>query len=610
MADNRLSAEQMKIVSKVDGQMLCVACPGSGKTTVIVERVHHLIESGISPDSILVITFTKEAAKQMRERYERKFGNTTVFFGTIHSLCFSVIKKAYHYTAGNIILEREVYSFFYSILFHKVRTDNINEYIRNLIGEISYIRNRGIRPEDYTPEHSRKGDFCRAYADYQEFKQQNCKIDYDDMLWLCLYVFTRMPDELAFWRERYRYVMIDEYQDTNRIQAEIFYTLAGTDGNLCVVGDDDQSIYRFRAADSRVFLDFPQKYPAAEKFYLSTNYRSCPEIIAGAGMLIANNRQRFLKRFRGSRTEKGEMLVIRSDREAGCIPVIRKLSELIKEGVALDQMAVLYRTNSQGHPVAARLLKMNVPFYCTEPLYDFHRDFIFGDIMAYYRLANGIAVEGDIQRVLNRPNRFLATKDFEKCRFELPSLLEACSNARNQYQAKCRVREMYMDIQRMKGADTRNFFRNLELIGYMGYLRSHAAWSQKDPAALKEMYELLKNEALQFLTMEEWIDYTKWYAAMLQEKQKQDGRDGICLSTLHAAKGLEWKCVLIIDATDDVYPHGKAASDEDFEEERRLFYVGVTRARDRCYIFTTSESDLKSTPSRYLYEMNLLKKPD
>lgn len=546
-----LSEEQMKIVNKIDGQMLCVACPGSGKTTVIIERIKHMIESDVRPDSILVITFTKKAAEQMQERFEKRFGKTTVFFGTIHSLCFNVVKQAYRYTGSNILKPNEVYSFFYSILFHKVKTDSIDEYIKNLIGEISFIRNKGITPRDYTPEHSRKEDFLNAFSEYEEFKKEKCKIDFDDMLWLCLDVFRKSPEHLAYWQQKFQYIMIDEYQDTNKVQAEIFYALAGENGNLCVVGDDDQSVYRFRAADSRVFLDFPKKYPNAEKFFLSTNYRSCPEVITYAGNLIQHNQERFKKQFLVNRKDRGSVEIVNSENEfeTGCMTVIKKLSDLQKSGANMNEVAVLYRTNIQSHSIAAMLLRMKVPFYCTEPLHDYHSDFIFGDIMAYYRLANDQEQKGDLCRVINRPSRFLKTKDFEKCKFDIKDMFSCCDKAKNPTLAKSHISEMYHDIKRMKGTDTKTFFLRLEQMGYADeFLKSHAAWCQKDPSALKDIYNLLKKEAEMFQTMEDWIMYTEQYARMLQEKQNSNKKEGVCLSTLHSSKGLEWENVLIIDA--------------------------------------------------------------
>lgn len=604
-----LSSEQSAIVNKIDGQMLCVACPGSGKTTVIIERLKNMVDHGIPGQNILVITFTKEAALQMQKRFLEKYDDCGAFFGTIHSICYRVIAKAYGYRTTDIIRSSEVWELLTELAREKdVRTDDMETFVKNLMGEISLIPNKGIRLEDYKPEHSQKEFFVYAYNEYQKYKQAHKKIDFDDMLLICYDVFCQYPEELGYWKKQFPYIMIDEYQDTNPLQAAIFFLLAGKNGNICVVGDDDQSVYRFRGADSRVFLQFPKKYPGAERFDLSTNYRSGSEIIKRAGLLIRNNRERFDKCFLCDRKDAGNVEVVECKGEDRDLALLHKIDQSVKQGMSYNDMAVLYRVKEQNSLLIGHLLKYDIPFYCTEPPKDYHDQFIFGDIMAYYRLSRGIWKRGDLQRVLNRPNRYLKAKPFRECEFNKSELLDVCDSmgdAKGRYMSK--IFELLDDVNDLSKIDNPSMFikHMCNIMDYNRFIIDHAAYCHKDREKCKELLATLMREASEFDTMEQWLAFAEFYKDSLEKKRK--GRDGICLSTLHSAKGLEWKKVFIIDAVEDTYPYYKAESPEDFEEERRLFYVGVTRAKDECCILTV-EKDKREKPSRYLYEMGFLGK--
>lgn len=594
-------------MEKTNGQMLCIACPGSGKTTVIIERVRHMLESGISPGNILVITFTKEAALQMQGRFEKKYGKTGVYFGTIHALCFQVLKRARKYNSSNVLSSSETWGFFNSLLYKKVQTDNFEEFVKNLISEISFVRNSGADPGEYKPEHSKKEVFLQAFNAYMEFKEQNRKIDYDDMLWICRDIFRSNADELRFWRGKYRYIMIDEFQDTNQLQAEIFYLLAGDNGNICVVGDDDQSVYRFRAADTRVFLDFPKQYPQAEKFYLSTNYRSGTDIIKRAGLLIGNNKTRFGKKFLAGRQDAGGISMYASKPGKEDESILGMVASLHQSGVDYNDIAVLYRINAQNQLLAGLFMQHNIPFYCTEPPRDYHQEFIFQDIMAYYRLANSIQKPGDVQRILNRPNRYLKVSTFKHCRYDRQELLDACRKMDTRSgQCMGQIFTMLEDIKRLADKTPEAFVDYLEhRMGYGEFITDYCAWCQKDPESSRALLATLKKEAKQFSSMQEWEGYAQFYARQLEQVRADSRKEGVCLSTLHAAKGLEWDNVIIKDAVEGICPYKKARTPEDYEEERRLFYVGITRAKDRCAIFTSKEN-----PSRYLAEMGAVIAPD
>ena len=266
-----LNEKQLEAVNTLNGQVLVISCPGSGKTTVIVNRTKAIIDSGVNAEKILVITFTKEAATQMQNRYEKLYGKTRVLFGTIHSVCFQVIKMAFGYEKNDILLATEQWEFFGNFLKGKTDTDNLEEFCKKMMTAISSFKNSGKDLREFDPGEIEKTLFADALKAYEAYKKRLDKIDFDDMLLKCRDALTD-PKMLEYWKNRFQYIMIDEFQDTNMIQAEIFYSLAGGNGNICVVGDDDQSIYRFRAADSSIMMEFPKKYPNCKTIYMSTNY--------------------------------------------------------------------------------------------------------------------------------------------------------------------------------------------------------------------------------------------------------------------------------------------------------------------------------------------------
>lgn len=593
-----------------DGQMLVISCPGSGKTTVIVERCNRLIESGVSPENILVITFTKEAATQMEERFKAKYARTGIFFGTIHSICFKVLGRAYGYTREDILLETEKWEFFYNYLLRaKVKLNDVNEFIKAVVMEISKVKNTEADYRKHTTATIDKDLFRILYVEYEEYKKSRKKIDFDDMLTLSKKVFAEKPEELAYWKKQYQYIMIDEFQDTNGIQADILYLLTGNNGNLFAVGDDDQSIYGFRAADSKIMLNFTNRYTNAQKVYMDINYRSCKKILEYASKLIKCNQIRFEKELKGYKEENGRVECIGCEsNEYEISAVVKQLNTYFKSGVSLNEMAVLYRTNMENQLLIGRLMKLGVPFYTTETPRDYHEDFIFRDIMAYWRLSEGMEKKGDFQRILNRPKRYLNSEPFKTVMFsDKVAIDKACKKfGEREVQAKGQIITMERDIKQLKGKTPQQFMYYLEWdMNYIACIEDYCKFMQRDVEEAKQLFKLLKEEAKEFQTMKDWKAYSEFYAEELQKKKRDKRKLGICLSTFHSAKGLEWDKVLILNANEGSCPHKKAETMEDIEEERRLFYVGITRAReDVCIYYTQAEKD---EPSRFLFEMGMKK---
>lgn len=608
-----LDEKQNAAANAGEGQYLVIACPGSGKTTVIIERVHRLIEQGIPPIRMLVITFTKAAADEMADRYEKKFGPCNIMFGTIHSVCFKVLQKAYGYHRENILTQAEQWDFFRQYLFKRVTKTDLEEYIRQLLTEISYVRNKRMDPRKFESSVCDTNMFVELLERYNDFKRESAKLDFDDMLILCRHCLIHNPEELTYWKKQFQYIMIDEFQDTNQIQADIFYMLAGKNGNLFVVGDDDQSIYGFRSADSSIMLDFKKWYPDCQEIYLDTNYRSAEKIVRSASMLIDNNNVRFRKKIKPFRQDKGLIyLSCMEDAITQVKSVIANLEMFHKDGIEYEEMAVLYRTNVQNQLLVSMLLMLNnaIPFYTTEQPKDIHNEFIYVDLMAYWRLASGNWKNGDLQRILNRPSRFLKSEVFKNCPFHIPEILARCRRLPKGQDAKAidQIYELTFHLKNLKDLPPEAFITYvMKTMRYEVWLNSYAEFTGKDIETLFGTVSVLKEEAKQFGTMQDWNGYADFFSKKLLEMKRLKSRQGVCLSTFHSAKGLEWKAVTIIDCNEGVCPYRKAEKPEEFEEERRLFYVACTRAKDRLMLlYLKGQYEKNLYPSRYLHELGLM----
>lgn len=600
-----LSKEQEEAVNFIDGQAVLISIPGSGKTTVIVKRAVHMVEAGIDPYSMLTITFTKAAADEMQRRF-KKYSNANVQFSTIHAFCYRLLCSRYGYTQDSILKQSEQWMFIAERLRNAGTAPNeIEEATKEVMNGIGFVLNREMKPNMFIPEKIDKGLFNEIYRQYEEYKLRIGKIDFDDMVILFRDKLKTDNDFLLYLKNRYKYITIDEFQDTNKIQAEIFYMIAGDDGNIFIVGDDDQSIYGFRAAQSQIMLDFPKKYPNCRQIYNSTNYRSGKDIIKYSSNLIKYNKNRFLKEFHVNRSDDGEVKLTKYDNGAAeNKDLIKTIMADHDKGASYDDMAVLFRTNSQAVPITTLLVKKDIPFYMTEHISGIHESPIFGDIKAYYRLANKKEKEGDVQRILNKPSRYLKSELFKDCRFDKKEMLYAARSLKPF--AREKIIDMFWDIEHLKGKNPTDFMRALSMgIGYRSWLKDRAAYFGKDVNEYYQIFDALKEEADMFSTMEEWIEYAVSYEKKLREASKAANRKGICLSTFHGSKGLEWKNVYILDANDGFCPYKKAETSEELEEERRMFYVAMTRAKDKLHIMYVNS---KLDPSPYLYEAKLLKK--
>lgn len=605
----QLSKEQQEAVRHQDGPLLVLAGPGSGKTTVITCRTRHLIEScHINPSEILVITFTRAAAREMKERFLGLTGcaRTGVSFGTFHAVFFQILKHAYGYTAENILREEQKYQFLRdSVRKCSLELDDEAEFIADVIAEIGRVKNEQANLQEYKATSCNTSIFLKIYHDYDNRLRRSNKIDFDDMLVYCYELLKERPDILRAWQRKFRYILVDEFQDINRLQYEIIRLLAAPEDNLFIVGDDDQSIYRFRGAKPEIMLHFEQDYPQARRVVLATNFRSTRAIVQGAEKVISNNKERFAKKLTAVGGEGFQIfthLFPNQEDENDCI--IDKIQTYVGRGGAYSDIAVLFRTNTQPRQLVEQLISANIPFQMRDSLPNIYDHWIAKDIFTYIRIALGSRQRSDFLQVMNRPKRYIGREALEEEQVSFDAMLALYDDKPWVCQ---RIEKLESDLKMLAMLSpygALHYIRNI--IGYEEYLKEYAEYRHIKPDELLEVFDELQQLARSFKTFQAWSEHIEEYRKELlrQAKEQEKKKDGISLATLHSSKGLEYRIVFLIDVNEGVMPHKRAFMEEDIEEERRLFYVGMTRAKELLYIFSVKKLYNKSVDrSRFVEEL-------
>lgn len=600
---------QRKAIRHGNGPMLVLAGPGSGKTRVITERTRYLIEQkGVRPEEILVITFTKAAAMEMRERFAGIMGNPVppVTFGTFHAVFFRVLKYAYGYTAESIVREEQRTQ----IIREAMEKENLEiqdepEFIQGILSEIGMIKNDRLELADYLPMNCGKAAFLRIYRYYEKRLHDMRLMDFDDMLVYCYELFEARKDILAGWQRKYRYILVDEFQDVNRIQYEITKMLAGREENLFVVGDDDQSIYRFRGARPEIMLNFRKDFPAAQEVLLDINYRCQAKIVERALCLIGHNKTRYPKEIRAAR--EGTLPVgvheFRTMKEE-VKWILTDIREKLSKGIPAGEIAVLYRTGNQPRPLLEKLMEYNVPFALREGLPDIYQHWIAGNLISYIRIARGSRERRDFLAVMNRPNRYIS-------REAISTMQISFENLRDYYREKDwmadRIDKFWYDtkmIAKMNPYGAIHYIRHV--VGYEEYVREYAKNRHIPEEELFEVLEELAEGAKGYADFDSWFAHIEEYQQEWREQmlRKKDRGAAVSFMTMHGAKGLEYQVVYILEANEEITPHKKAVTEEEIEEERRMFYVAMTRAKDELQICSVGERySRKLLRSRFLGEM-------
>ncbi len=588
----QVSNAQHQAITHGAGPAIVLAGPGSGKTLVITQRVRYLIEAyHVRPQEILVITFTKAAAQEMQSRFQALSRQRGVTFGTFHAVFFHILKYAYHYSAANILTEEKKYQILQRLLSESgLHFEDEKETLSEIASEISVVKNEQIPLEHYYSKSCPEEVFRGFYRKYEEMHRREGLLDFDDMMTMTYELLTQRADILAAWQRHYRYILVDEFQDINLLQYAILRLLADPERNLFIVGDDDQSIYRFRGAKPEIMLNFPKDYPDAKQIVLDRNFRSVASVIRAAQLVIRENTKRFAKRAVHVRKGQGQIDIREfSGQEHESLYLIKKVQESLAGGIPPNEIAVLYRTNQGARPYAERLMEFNIPFEMRDALPNIYEHWIAKDLFAYLHLAMERLDRAEFLQVMNRPKRYIARDAIDAKVISLETL-------RTYYEDKDwmldRIDRLELDLRMLKDMAPYAAVNYIRYgMNYEEYLQEYAKARRMKPEELTDILDEIQDGCRPFKTVEAWYEHLTAYKERLLEQRgkKERDPDAITLATLHSAKGLEFQEVFLVDVNEGTIPHRKASMEADLEEERRLFYVGMTRAKDRLHLFYVRE---------------------
>ena len=609
-----LNHAQTEAVAHNKGPCMVLAGPGSGKTLTIAKRIEYLImKHKVRPEEILVITFTKYAAWEMKNRTRSICGPSSyaVTFGTFHGIYYGILKWAYRLNQSNLLSDEEKYRILREILpgidwDQEPEADEEKDYLQELAIEIGNVKNNCMDIEEYEPVKYTTEKFRKLYRTYEETKKKYRKIDFEDMLIQCRDLFMKRPDILKKWQEKFQYILVDEFQDVNQAQYDVVRMLAAPQDNLFVVGDDDQSVYGFRGAKPGIMKEFMKDYPKARQILLDVNYRSSGYIVKGALRVIGNNKIRFEKKIEAFR-EPDETVHVQEvkDPVQEAEYVLERIREYREKGVSYTEMAVLYRTNVDARAMSELMMEYQIPFVMKEHLNNIYEHFIALDMISYLRLSQGEYDRKYFLQIANRPNRYLTRESMKTGNVSYESL-------RRYYRDKDwmvdRIDQLEWD---MKMICDKTPYAAIQYIrkrmGYDEFLKEYAAYRKISSEDLFAVLEEIWQNSKGYGTIKEWFEHIESYGKMLKEQNKKNGeKEGVNLMTMHAAKGLEFDTVFVIEANEGSCPYKKATADEEIEEERRLFYVAMTRAKRKLVISYVKEKNGKDLlPSRFVSELLL-----
>lgn len=615
MPELTINPIQQKAIEFAAGTMQVLAGPGSGKTFVITKRIRYLIRHcGVEPSDILVITFTKSAASEMQQRFYKlsEGARPPVNFGTFHAIFYHILRQTGKYQKYTLITELEKRKLLLRVMQMPVTAMLLNnEKVENVLAHISRLKNNGENidslPSDmFSDSELSKEKLIHYYKEYNQYLAEFNKLDFDDMGLLCLRLFKDSPEILAKWQEKYKYIMVDEFQDINPMQYEIVRNIASPLNNLFVVGDDDQSIYGFRGAKPDIMQQFMRDYPDAEQLLLDVNYRCHEQIVEKSLDVINVNKNRFNKEIHASHNE-GMGVIMQSfpDREKEYEELICGLKELADKNKPefLRNTAVIYRTNHECSLLAERLLLNGIPFSMKENLQCQYDHFVIKDILAYMEFANGNRRREIFHLFMNRPLRYLR-KD---CAVDNPVILEELLHYyRNDANMQEVSRKLFHDIgqiSKLRPYPAISYIR--QVIGYDDYIKMN--YSGETREKLMKIADDFQVLARKYSSFEELNDYISQCRGLIKNKRKEiksewenNEQEGIRLMTMHASKGLEFDTVYLPDVNEGKIPSKQSDTKEAIEEERRMFYVAMTRAKKELHILYCEQKDGRDRPSQFL----------
>lgn len=601
---------QIKAVSHKKGPAMVLAGPGSGKTTVITHRIKNLIESGVPPEKILVVTFTKAAAIHMQKKFFHIMqgenwirGSYPVSFGTFHSIFFRILKHTKNYGGENILGENVKFQILREIVLRKkIESSNMNDFIHNLASEISKIKSKMTDINSFESQCCNKEIFQGVFEEYQRVLSYEHKIDFDDMLLKCYELFQEQPKILEKWQQIFEYILIDEFQDINYVQYEIIKMLAFPQNNIFVVGDDDQSIYGFRGACPELMFQFEKDFVGYEKIMLNRNYRSSEKIVKISERLICNNSNRFIKNMRSDFVGdvEPEIKLFKTQYEE-LEYIVQKIKKLKCVWIAESEIAILVRNNSQIPEIQKFLYNREIIANGRESKKFIYESVVAKDIIAYVKASlsyqnTNFRNNQDLIYVLNKPVRYISRHILAQENMNFHKLKEMYGQS---MEIKKNIEKLEFDLQMLSNLKPMAAVLYIEKgIGYEKYLRDYAKEKNISISVLRKQLEEIKNDCCRYHTLDDWMN------SIEETDEENVESDNIKIMTMHSAKGLEFDAVFIVDVNQGIIPTSKAVRSRDYEEERRVFYVAVTRAKKMLGVYAVTENlGCRVEPSMFLNEV-------
>ena len=597
---------QIQAIQHNKGPCMVIAGPGSGKTTVLTHRVRYLIDRcGVKPSDILVITFTKAAAEQMKFKFKglSEGRSSAVTFGTFHAVFFTILKAAYNYSARCIITPQVQHEFVKDQIHRlELEYDDEKEAVDGVLSEISRVKGEAVNIDEYESRCIPPQSFRIIYMAYDDMLVRKHLIDFDDMIVQCRELLMQREDYRRAWQNKYKYILIDEFQDINKAQFDVVRILADEYRNLFVVGDDDQSIYGFRGSAPQIMLDFNKYYSDAVRIDMCINYRSTGNIVFASRAVAEENEHRYYKDITTYNSQGDTVSVYEfnslNDEKAFLVSEIRRL---IDTGIAADDIAVLSRTNVIGNMYMSRLESDGIPCCDYSVVQDIYEHWISKDILTYIRIALGSRERIDFLRIINKPLRYISRSYITQ-----PADINALKRGyEGNEQMSKQVEKLVSDISMIRSMSpfaAVNYIR--KGVGYDEYIRNYIYEHKADKEELYNVLDELAHRASQYMSLSQWLDGIVEYIRQCDKVRQNNTADGVHMLTMHGSKGLEYKIVLVMDACEGIIPYNKSILDEQIEEERRLFYVAMTRAKEKLYLLYPKQRYNKDTTrSRFIEEL-------
>lgn len=597
---------QIQAIQHNKGPCMVIAGPGSGKTTVLTHRVRYLIDRcGVKPSDILVITFTKAAAEQMKFKFKglSEGRSSAVTFGTFHAVFFTILKAAYNYSARCIITPQVQHEFVKDQIHRlELEYDDEKEAVDGVLSEISRVKGEAVNIDEYESRCITPQSFRIIYMAYDDMLVRKHLIDFDDMIVQCRELLMQREDYRRAWQNKYKYILIDEFQDINKAQFDVVRILADEYRNLFVVGDDDQSIYGFRGSAPQIMLDFNKYYSDAVRIDMCINYRSTGNIVFASRAVAEENEHRYYKDITTYNSQGDTVSVYEfnslNDEKAFLVSEIRRL---IDTGIAADDIAVLSRTNVIGNMYMSRLESDGIPCCDYSVVQDIYEHWISKDILTYIRIALGSRERIDFLRIINKPLRYISRSYITQ-----PADINALKRGyEGNEQMSKQVEKLVSDISMIRSMSpfaAVNYIR--KGVGYDEYIRNYIYEHKADKEELYNVLDELAHRASQYMSLSQWLDGIAEYIRQCDKDRQNNTADGVHMLTMHGSKGLEYKIVLVMDVCEGIIPYNKSILDEQIEEERRLFYVAMTRAKEKLYLLYPKQRYNKDTTrSRFIEEL-------